>query len=232
MKKIAIMQPTYLPWSGYIALAMSVDQFVYLDSVQFSRRSWQQRNRIKTSNGETLLTVPVVKGPREQNICDVEIFKNGDFPLKHIETLLHAYSKSRYFSDYSEMLFSILNEGHKSLAELNIRISNWIFETLDVKVKTLRSSSLNLSGNKDELLSNICTSLDAEHYVSPIGSSSYLDNSSYFGEEGIKFSYMNYSPTEYKQLYGDFIPSLSVIDLLFNEGKHSLEIIKKGLKHE
>ena len=77
MTRVAIMQPTYLPWSGYFGLMQSVDVFVLLDSVQFARRSWQQRNQIKTANGAQWLTVPVQsKGKRDQLICEVELDKN------------------------------------------------------------------------------------------------------------------------------------------------------------
>ncbi len=231
-KKIAIMQPTYLPWTGYIALAMSVDQFVYLDSVQFTRRSWQQRNRIKTAHGEMLLTVPVVKGPREQKINDVCIHTSSDFPTNHIDSIIHAYSKAEYFNEYSGRFINILKEGHTNLTDLNIKIVDCIFDVLDIKIETLRSSSLNLNGKKDELLANICNELEADHYVSPIGSSNYLDDSSFFGAQGISYSYLSYSPVEYEQLFVDFIPYLSTIDLIFNVGKDSKKIIEKGLNYE
>ena len=229
---IAIMQPTYLSWTGYIALAIKVDQFVYLDTVQFSRRSWQQRNRIKTSNGEMLLTVPVVKGPRDQKIFDVQIHKSAEFPNKHIEALEHSYSKAEFFDEYSQGLINILHDENTSLVELNIRILDWVFDILEIKTRTVRSSSLNVNGNKDELLAKICSELSATHYLSPVGSNNYLDSSSYFGEKGLSYGYLDYEPAEYKQLYGTFIPSLSIIDLIFNEGRGSREIIEKGISNE
>ncbi len=228
-KKIAIMQPTFLPWTGYVALAMCVDHFVFLDSVQFSRRSWQQRNRVKNAGGETMLTVPVVKGPRDQVISDVQIKYDRTYPSKHLATLIHAYSKADYFGEYSQSFSDVLNENDKSLSDLNIKIIEWLFKVLDINTLTSRSSELNVSGNRDELLVNICNELKADHYVSPIGSSAYLDESPHFGEGGVNYSYINYSPVEYKQLHGDFIPCLSTIDLIFNQGKQSREIIEKGL---
>ena len=97
MTSAAIMQPTYLPWCGYMALIESVDEFVLLDTVQFAKRSWQQRNQIKTRNGPLWLTVPVVsKGLRNQKICDVKIDTERDFPQRHIRTIELNLSKTPF----------------------------------------------------------------------------------------------------------------------------------------
>ena len=103
MKKIAIMQPTYLPWSGYFGLMHYVDIFVLLDSVQFERRSWQQRNKIKTDLGEKLLTIPVIKkGKRDQLINEVLIDKNNEFNNQHINLIKQHYSKAPFFKENFE----------------------------------------------------------------------------------------------------------------------------------
>ena len=95
MTTVAIMQPTYLPWLGYFALMDRVDTFVYLDSVQFARRSWQQRNRIRSADGEVMLTIPVAKkGLRDQKIAEVEILYSSEFPRRHVDILSANYRRA------------------------------------------------------------------------------------------------------------------------------------------
>ena len=121
--KVAIMQPTYLPWAGYFAMMDRVDQFVLLDDVQFEKRSWQQRNRIKTANSLVWLTVPVLtKGKREQLIKDALIEKSAGFQEKHIKSMTLNYKKSLCFDHYSNDLFDILNKDHDKLSELTIEL--------------------------------------------------------------------------------------------------------------
>ena len=107
--RVAIMQPTYLPWCGYFALMDRVDEFVLLDTVPFNKRSWQQRNRIKTGRGEIWLTVPVLsKGLRGQIISEVKIDTSRDALSAHRTSIEHAYGKAPFFSDYADTLFKIL----------------------------------------------------------------------------------------------------------------------------
>ena len=104
------MQPTYLPWLGYFVLINRSDVFVFLDSVQFDKRSWQQRNRIKTPNGELMLTVPVLtKGRFNQNICDAIIDKSQKFEKKHFSSIRSNYMKSKYSKLYIQELEKIFN---------------------------------------------------------------------------------------------------------------------------
>jgi len=229
MKTIAIMQPTYLPWLGYFDLINRSDVFVFLDSVQFDKRSWQQRNRIKTPNGELMLTVPVLtKGRSDQKICDVMIDISQKFEKKHFNSICSNYKKSRYFEFLVVELEEIFNSEINKLADLNIRLIEWLSSKLGINTKFVYSSQLDTDGSKTELLVNICKIINADHYISPAGSKEYIDQNNLFIKSGIKLSYQNYKHPTYSQLYGDFIPYMSVIDLLFNEGKKSLELIKSG----
>ena len=132
--KVAIMQPTYIPWIGYFALMESVDVFIILDSVQFSKRSWQQRNQIKTESGAKWLTVPVIsKGKKDQLISDVKIDYSNKFPESHINMIKQNYIKSKFFSNYSEELFNILRKKHKNLSSLSIDFILLIRDLLNIK---------------------------------------------------------------------------------------------------
>jgi WbqC-like protein len=230
MKSIAIMQPTYIPWVGYFALIDRVDEFVFLDSVQFERRSWQQRNRIKGSGGEIMLTVPVQKAQREQlRICDAKIDYSSEFVRKHIAAIQHAYGKAPFFKEYKDIVFAAINKKTSLLADLNINIIKKTAKVLGIETPMIRSSELSSTGTKDELLYNICCEMNAQVYVSPPGSKEYLDNSIFFEKGAFPLLYHKYIPKPYHQLFGECVLYMSVVDLLFNEGPKSLEIIRSGL---
>lgn len=232
-KTIAIMQPTYLPWLGYFDLMDRVDYFVFLDSVQFSKRSWQQRNRIKTSKGELILTVPVLaKGKYKQKINQVRINQSEDFVNKHLKALEYNYSKARLFKKYFSHILEILEKKHAFLADLNIDLILWLKKTIGIKTRLIRSSSLKVKGRAAELLVNICKALETRHYLSPVGAKTYIKDGQIFKKNSIQLSYQQYKHPVYKQLFGKFADHLSVIDLLFNEGNNSLEIIRSGRKNE
>ena len=227
------MQPSYLPWVGYFALMDQVDIFVFLDSVQFDRRSWQQRNRIKILSGMQMLTVPVFKkGFRDQCIADVRIDRTTDFAKKHIRTISMAYTKAPFFKQYEEDIFNVISERFEKLADLTTSLILKIQDILGIECRCVNSKDLNEKGSKAELLANICERLDGKTYISPVGSKVYLEQSDSFKRGGIEVKYNNFKNPVYNQLGGEFIPYMSVIDLIFNEGPKSIEIIRKGIVME
>ena len=229
MTTVAIMQPTYLPWIGYFDLIDQSDIFVFLDSVQFDKRSWQQRNRIKSVNGELMLTVPVLsKGKRDQKLRDVQIDSSQKYSSKHLRTISNNYCKSKYFREYQTEFSNLYSLEYKYLADLNITLIKWLTKKLGMQVEFIRSSSLEASGKKVLLLVNICKKLGAHHYLSPYGSKTYIEENNLFLKNDIKLSYQDFRHPKYRQLWGEFIPYLSIIDLVFNEGKRSLDIIREG----
>lgn len=229
MRKIAIMQPTYLPWIGYFDLIDQVDRFVFLDSVQFSKRSWQQRNRIKGPKEVRWLTVPVLtKGRSGQLIQEVEIAPSRAFPGHHIETIKRFYSKAPSFTRYMDDLSATLRDTPRFLADLNIKLIRWFCAQMGIETEMIRSSSLNATGRRVELLTNICRSCEAESYLSPEGSRTYIEENNLFESNEIELTYHQYNHPEYHQLHGDFVPYLSVLDLILNEGASSLSIIRSG----
>ena len=219
--KVAIMQPTYLPWVGYFQLMSAVDIFIVLDNVQFSKRSWQQRNKIKTKNGLKWLTVPVIsKGKRNQLIFEVEIDYNNKFPYNHISIIKENYHKAPHFDQFSEIIFNTLNKNHKYLSKLTIELISLIKDILQIKTTIKLSSEFKLPGTKDELLANLCHEVGASEYVSAPGSKVYLSDSKYFKTLDININYFDYNVINYNQLHGDFVSHVSVIDYLFNCNNH------------
>ena len=225
----AIMQPTYLPWIGYFSLMDQVDCFVLLDSVQFDKRSWQQRNRIKTTAGETMLTLPVkTKNRSDQKINEVRIDNSRGMLLKHLRAIEFNYRKSLYFDRYWPHLQTIFKETYDYLFTLNTRLIDFFREELAIKTRMLCSSQLACTGKRSLLLLNLCRAVGARQYVSPPGSRAYIEEDDAFNGSGLSLSYHQYEHPVYRQLHGDFIPYLSTLDLLMNEGPDSLDIIRSG----
>lgn len=229
--KIAISQPTYLPWIGYFDLIDQVDLFVLLDSVQFEKRSWQQRNRIKTPAGLQWLTIPVVsRGKREQRIAEVNV-SEADFWRDHLRTIDLNYRRAPFFGNYFESLSQQLEResGGGNLSRITIGIIEWFKDSLGIKTPTVRSSTLPVDGKRTELLANICVSLGADEYLSPLGSAEYLVGElPLMTSKGIEVTFHHYEHPVYQQLYPPFQPYACALDLLFNEGEGALDIIRSG----
>ncbi len=226
---IAISQPTFLPWSGYIALIDYVHEFIFLDNVQFDKRSWQQRNNIKTSEGTQTITIPVhSKNLFNQKINEVQIDYSSNFLNKIIKTIEQNYSKSLYFNNYSKELFEIFLYKHEKIVDLNISLIRWICEKIDIKFKFSLSSELNLKSTKEDLIKEICIKKNAKKYVSTLGAKKYLKNKNFLKGAKTELFFFKYLNKEYKQLYDNFTPNLSIIDLLFNLGPKSKEILRKN----
>jgi len=225
--RVAIMQPTYLPWIGYFSLINSVDLFIFLDNVQFERRSWQQRNRIKTMNGPQWLTIPVLsKGRRTQKVNEVVIDLPSGFSERHKETIRHTYRQARFFEDSMRFIEDVIPSRFSNLlADYSIEGVRQINAFLGICTETIRSSSLGSAGQKAELLANICVEVGARTYISPPGSHPYLSESDCFQKTGIPVEYFKFTPTEYPQLYCGFISHLSVVDAIFNCGPETAKLI-------
>lgn len=229
MTRVAIMQPTYLPWIGYFGLMRSVDVFIVLDSVQFAKRSWQQRNRIKTANGPTWLSVPVrTRGRREQLIHEVEIDRDGDFPRNHLAALELSYRKAPHFEAYAPKLLDAIGQAELRLVDLTLGLITSIGATLGIATPIRRARELQACGTKAELLAALADEVGADEYVSPPGSHGYLDESDAFQRRGISVRYFEFAHPGYPQRFGDFVPYMSVVDLLFNCGPASASVIATG----
>ena len=232
-KKIAIMQPTYLPWIGYFNLIYKSDIFVFLDSVQLAKRSWQVKNKIKSSNGELFLAVPIQKTNTRDKllICESKIAYNVNWVEKHLKSIRHSYSKSYFFNE----VYCILEEGLQSnfitLPDLNISLIKKISNMLNIETEFINSSKLkDINGKKDEILISICKKLNAGKYISPEGSKKYIESgNNLFVKNNIGLEYHDYKHPIYQQLYGNFISHLGIIDILFNLGFTKCEKIVKEI---
>jgi len=226
--KIAISQPTFFPWQGYFSLINYVDEFVFLDDVQFEKRSWQQRNKIKYMGKELLLTVPVItKNKYNQKINEVLIDQNSNYIDKHLKTIKLAYSKTKYFELYFPKILDIYNKNFKKLIYFNKNLINFFLIELNIIKKISFSSDLKLSENKHFLIDKICKLKKCTTYISTKGSQEYLNlinnkNISY------KIKYFDFKNEAYQQTSGEFIKYLSIVDLIFNQGINAKAYLEKN----
>ncbi len=228
--KVAISQPTYLPWMGYFDVIDQVDTFVVLDNVQFAKRSWQQRNRIRTATGLQWLTVPVKsQGRFEQLIRDVELL-DVSFARDHVRAIEHAYRRAPHFQQYFPGLEQQLTENCPvRLAELNTRLLKCLMSVLGLETPIVNASELGVSGRRTEQLANICEKLGADEYLSALGSAAYLvEDQEIFTSRSIEVTFQHYEHPVYPQVFLPFEPFASVIDLIFNTGEASLEVLRSG----
>lgn len=218
--KLAIMQPTYLPWAGYFNLIASVDTFVFLDDVQFARRSWQQRNRIMMAGREHMLTVPVdSKGRRDQLISEVVTDESQSWRKKHLGSLRSAYGSQPDGKVMLEIIGNCLETNTNLLVDVNIGIIKSLSEAMGLNTPILKASELRCAGSKSQHLLNICHELGADTYLSAAGSREYIEEEGCFARSEVVVEYQHFQPEVYPQKgSAEFVPYLSVVDVIANIG--------------
>ncbi len=221
---ITIHQPQYLPWLGYLDKIDKADVFVILDNVQFKKNEWQNRNRIKTAQGCQWITVPVLYRLPEK-INEVRINNKTNWSRKHLQALITNYSKSTYFDNYKSFFEDIFSRSWDHLVDVNIEIIKFLIIALELKTKLVMASDLKLREEPTERLIDICKTLNGNKYLAGKDGNKYM-NLELFDKEGIEVIFHDFKHPVYNQLFGDFEPYLSAIDLLFNCGDNSLEILR------
>ncbi|MBW1699114.1 MAG: WbqC family protein [Deltaproteobacteria bacterium] len=222
-----ILQPGYLPWLGFFEQFVFSEVFVFLDDVQYTKQDWRNRNRIRTNSdrGWSWITVPVkVKGTHTK-ICEVKIDYSRNWIKKHLNMIRANYQKAPFFNS----IFSIIREGlygrFETLVDLNIHLILGFASYLDLHRQTIRSSSLTVKEKDKNLrLVAICKQTGIHHLYDGKKAEAFLDLS-LFAKHDIRVEFQNYDHPVYEQCYDPFIPYLSIVDLLFNHGKNSLDIL-------
>jgi hypothetical protein len=223
--KIASHQPNFVPWIGYFYKMAISDVFVIADDVDFTRKSFINRNRIKTPSGPVWLTVPLKKMPLGAPINLMEIAS-----LEEIEKLVRIvranYTRAPFYKWFFEKFESTILSNGLLLCEINIALIRLIIKELRIDVPVLRTSEMNgITGASTDRIISICRSLDASTYISGFGGQKY-QSEDLMKADGISCQVYNFKHPEYRQLWGPFLPNMSVIDMLFNCGPSSGEIIK------
>lgn len=227
MKKIAIAQSNYIPWKGYFDMIAAVDEFILYDDMQYTRRDWRNRNKIKSPQGLQWLTVPVkVKGKYHQSIYETEI-DGSSWQNIHWKALIANYRRARYSDEILAGLQKFfLEQSFTHLSELNLSLLQWVCDYLSIETKITSSIDYKLVAGKSERLVNLCQQAGGSEYISGPTASRYLDQSIFENAE-IKLTFFDYEgyPT-YPQLWGAFEHGVSVLDLLFACGPSSPDYMR------
>ena len=224
---IGIAQPTFFPWIGYYNIIKNSNMFFFLDNVKFEKHSWQMRNRVKNSSkhsdSEVWMSVPTKGVTNNTLIKDVIIDNTKNWKQKHVKTLKNNYSKSFQEIKFLTQIYD--NEWNK-LADFNIESITKCCQYLGIKTKLIKASDLLATGKKGDLVLNICKELNADEYFSTIGSKDYLeDYRDSFEDARIKITYHNYTHPIYKQKGNNFLPNLSILDLILSELDNAYKFI-------
>lgn len=222
---VAILQPGYIPWLGFFDQVRRSDVFVYYDDVQYDKHGWRNRNRIKSPKGPQWLTVPVLhKGMNKPLITEILIDNRSPWQRKHAGSIRQFYSDAPYIETYIPELESLFNQPWERLADLDIAVIELMCRWLGLKRQTVRSSELGIQGAQSERLAAICGHFGATRYLSGDSARDYLDLDR-FQSRNIAVEWQQYLHPVYGQLHGEFVPYLSALDLLLNEGPESLNIL-------
>jgi hypothetical protein len=222
-KRVGIVQSNYLPWKGYFDLINSVDEFVLLDEVQYTRRDWRNRNRIKTASGTAWLTIPVeVKGKYEQRIDETRI-ADQTWTRKHWRTLTYSYAAAPFFAEYREQFERLYEEcaGVDRLSAVNRRFIELVCRLLRIPTKLSWSTDYSARSGRSERLLDICLQAGASAYVSGPAARDYLDER-LFADAGVDVVWMDYEGyPAYPQPHPPFEHRVSCVDLIFSVGPDS-----------
>jgi hypothetical protein len=223
--KLVVLQPGYLPWLGFFDQMHWADTFVIYDDVQYTKNDWRNRNRIKGTNGPQWLTVPV-SFHIGNLIKDVALPVDKRWVKSHVKSLQFAYAKARYFDDYFPRIKELIEAPHERLIDLDMALIMYLKSTLGIDTQILYSSRMDAEDSKSQRLINICRECAATQYLTGDAARDYLDVK-LFEDNGIEVKYHHYKHPEYPQLFGDFVPYLSVVDILFNCGPESMGYLTK-----
>lgn len=227
MKKIAILQSNYIPWKGYFDLINSVDEFIILDEMQYTKNDWRNRNKIKTLQGILWLTIPVRSECLSQKINETQIAKPWSF--KHWKTLTMAYAKAPCFSMYKDVFEEFYTEKGvqlKNLSQINVELILMISKILGIKTKISLDTDYGVIKGKNERLIDLCRKTSATTYLSGPAAKDYISYEM-FKEAGINLEWIDYSDyPEYPQLYPPFEHGVSILDLLFSVGSDAYKYMK------
>ena len=222
--KVFIKQAQYLPWIGLFRNIIESDILVILDDVQYAKNGWYNRNKIRTSTNWMWLTLPV-RARLGEKFNEVKIDNSQNWQKKHSKAIYINYQKSEYFEKYWGKIKNIYDKKYEFMFDINLDLIKLFLDIFSINKKIILSSELHIQKTRSDRLLEICTSLKADIYLSGEIGKTYLKEDD-FKRNHIDVIYQNFQHPEYRQVYEPFIPNMSFIDLLFNEGDNSLKIIQ------
>lgn len=232
--KAVIHQPYYLPYPGHFHKISMADVFVIMDNTQYDKR-FTNRNKIINPNGKTMqdwISVPIKKEDKFLANKHVRINNDIQWREEHWKKISHTYSNSEFFHIYNDFFKDGYQKEWEYLFELDIYFLKKILKCLNINVEIIRESELNVKDTSTERLIEICKSIGADTYISGIGGRNYINND-IFTKNKIELVFQQYKPAPYKQRFSqEFIPDLSIIDMLSNVGTESYKfVVEKSLQY-
>jgi hypothetical protein len=235
---VAIHQPHFLPWLGYLHRMASADLFVLLDHVQFERRNYQNRTRIRIDGTPRWLTVPVIQRSQKERITEklIDNRMGGARPwaVNHFSTLRHAYASARCFGQYAGELRRLFEARWERLVDLNQACLELLRDAFGIRTPIARSSELAVEGARGDLILDICRAVGADALLAGLGGSrGYLDTQA-FARAGVRIEFQRFVHPVYPQCgAAPFVPGLSSLDMLLNCGSRSRELLHgRAAAHE
>lgn len=229
-KVVVIHQPDFVPYLGFFHRFLNADMYIALDHVQFvnSSRAWTHRDKIKTAQGEKWLTISVRKASRDTAINRIELSTDTDWRQDNLRLLEQNYHKALCYNELMPKIKNLYAQPCQMLRDFTIASIEMLMDMFDVRIPWVWSSSLDPVGTKNELLVDLLQKVSATHYLSGVGARDYFRPDP-FAEAGIEVIWQDFSHPVYAQQFGEFVPYLSSLDLLFNHGiTASREILRKG----
>jgi len=224
--KVAIHQPQYLPWLGYFDKLDSADVFIVLDTVQFKKHEWQNRNRIRVKDGWQWLTVPIIDRFPER-IDRVEVNARTDWQRKHCQALRLHYGRAPFWEPLGPELLALLQRPWSRIGELNVAVTDLLCRHLGIRTTRVLASSLAAREEPTDRLIDLCRAVGGTVYLAGQSGPAYMDVERLV-EAGISVQVQAYAHPEYPQRYQPFVSHLAVVDLLFNCGPESIHILRSG----
>lgn len=215
-------QPAYLPWLGYFDKIKRSDIFIFLDTVQFEKNSFTNRNKIKTKDGPIWLSIPVIKKDHlEKKMNEIVIDKRTHWQKKHLNSLQISYAKAQYYKELFPSLREIYNNEYELLVDATWDHLNYWLRILNIQTKIIKSSELNINSKKSDFVLDLCKSVGADYYISGALGRNYIEIEK-FRKVGIEVEFQEYNHPTYEQLYGEFIPNMGIVDLVMNTDNYDI----------
>jgi hypothetical protein len=220
-------QSNYLPYPGLFAKIFNSDCFIYVNKVKFENKSWQSRNRIIGDKSYIMLTVPTLKKNSSELIKDIQINNTANWKHKHFKSIEINYKKSVFYKKYIKFFEDLYSKDWNKICDLNVHITNFIIKELEIETKIFYDTDYDFKKKKTERLIEMCQTINADTYLSNLGSQDYVDLN-FFKKKKINHFFMDFKTETYKQKKNSFIPNLTIFDMLFFCGKEKTKKIIKN----
>jgi len=224
--RVTIHQPQFMPWLGYLDKIDQADLFMVLDTVQFKKNEWQNRNRIRTPNGWQWLTVPVLQrfGQRIDEVC---INPTASWRAEHLRALEMHYARAPYRMQYLPALRALYEQRWDKLCDLNLAVLQWLLGAYGIATPVRLASTMAAREEPTDRLVDLCMAVGATQYVAGPGADGYMDKAR-FEVSGVRLEMQTFHHPRYRQVYAPFEPNLSAIDLLFMQGPDALALLRRA----